>query len=66
MSDDSDLELYAVVKEKRCRQYRLCNDMDRLETSDHKRFKIADGDMLTIGVRMKCNVGSWGTLMILH
>lgn len=63
MSDDSDLELYAVVngEEVQAVPFMVTTWTDwKLPTI--KDLKIADGDMLTIGVRMKCNVGSWGTL----
>ena len=33
----------------------LAREADRI-------IKIADGDTLTIGVRMKCNAGAWGTV----
>ena len=63
MSDDSDLELYAVVngEEVQAVPFMVTTWTDwKLPTI--KDLKIADGDTLTIGVRMKCNVGSWGTL----
>ena len=63
MSDDSDLELYAVVngEEVQTVPFMVTTWTDwKLPTI--KDLKIADGDTLTIGVRMKCNVGSWGTL----
>ncbi len=63
MSDDSDLELYAVVngEEVQAVTFMVTTWTDwKLPTI--KDLKIADGDTLTIGVRMKCNVGSWGTL----
>lgn len=63
MSDDSDLELYAVVngEEVQAVPFMVTTWTDwKLPTI--KDLKIADGDILTIGVRMKCNVGSWGTL----
>lgn len=63
MSDDSDLELYAVVngEEVQAVPFMVTTWTDwKLPTI--KDLKIADGDILMIGVRMKCNVGSWGTL----
>lgn len=63
MSDDSDLELYAVVngEEVESVPFMVTTWTDwKLPTI--KDLKISAGDTLTIGVRMKCNVGSWGTL----
>ena len=63
MTNDSDLELYAVVngEEVATAPFMVTTWTDwKLPTI--KEIKVADGDTLTIGVRMKCNVGSWGTI----
>ncbi len=63
MESTSDLELYAVVNGEE-----IGADTFMLTTwTDWKQPKvdnieIRDGDTLTIGVRMKCNANSWGTL----
>ena len=63
MESTSDLELYAVVNGQE-----IGADAFMLTTwTDWKQPKvdniqIRDGDTLTIGVRMKCNANSWGTL----
>lgn len=63
MESTSDLELYAVVNGEE-----IGSDAFMLTTwTDWKQPKvdniwIGDGDTLTIGVRMKCNANSWGTI----
>ena len=63
MAESSDLELYAVVngEEAAAESFMLTSWADWKEPviSD---IKINAGDTLTIGVRMKCNTGSWGTV----
>lgn len=63
MAESSDLKLYAVVngEEAAAESFMLTSWADWKEPviSD---IKINAGDTLTIGVRMKCNIGSWGTV----
>ena len=63
MEESSDLELYALVNggEAAAESFMLTSWADWKEPviSD---IKINAGDTLTIGVRMKCNTGSWGTV----
>lgn len=63
VADDADMELYAAVngKEVDPASFVLTTWADwKLPTIND--IKIADGDTLTIGVRMKCNAGAWGTM----
>ena len=63
LESTSDLELYAVVNGEE-----IGSDAFMLTTwTDWKQpkvdnIRIGDGDTLTIGVRMKCNANSWGTI----
>ena len=63
MESTSDLELYAVVNGEE-----IGSDAFMLTTwTDWKQpkvdnIRIGDRDTLTIGVRMKCNANSWGTI----
>lgn len=63
MESTSDLELYAVINGEE-----IGADAFVLTTwTDWKQpkvdnIRIGDGDTLTIGVRMKCNANSWGTI----
>lgn len=63
MESTSDLELYAVINGEE-----IGLDAFMLTTwTDWKQpkvdnIRIGDGDTLTIGVRMKCNANSWGTI----
>ena len=63
MESTSNLELYAVINGEE-----IGSDAFMLTTwTDWKQPKvdniwIGDGDTLTIGVRMKCNANSWGTI----
>ena len=63
MESTSDLELYALVNGEE-----IGSDAFMLTTwTDWKQpkvdnIRIGDGDTLTIGVRMKCNANSWGTI----
>lgn len=63
MEENSDLELYAIVngEEAAAESFMLTSWADWKEPviSD---ININAGDTLTIGVRMKCNTGSWGTV----
>ncbi len=62
-SASSDLELYAVVNgtEEGTTPFMVTTWTD-WKNPMVKDIKIQSGDTLTIGVRMKCNKGSWGTL----
>ena len=63
MESTSDLELYAVINGEE-----IGSDAFMLTTwTDWKQpkvdnIRIGDGDTITIGVRMKCNANSWGTI----
>lgn len=63
MESTSNLELYAVINGEE-----IGSDAFMLTTwTDWKQpkvdnIRIGDGDTLTIGVRMKCNANSWGTI----
>ena len=63
MAESSDLELYAVVngEEVAAEPFMLTSWADWKEPTIND-IKINAGDTLTIGVRMKCNTGSWGTV----
>lgn len=63
MEESSDLELYALVngEEAAAESFMLTSWADWKEPVIND-IKINDGDTLTIGVRMKCNTGSWGTV----
>ncbi len=63
VSGDAEMELYAAINgvEVDPASFMVTTWTDwKLPTI--KDIKIADGDTLTIGVRMKTNAGSWGTL----
>lgn len=63
VSDDAKMELYASIngKEVDPASFMVTTWADWKQPTI-KDIKIADGDTLTIGVRMKCNVGAWGTV----
>lgn len=63
MEENSDLELYAIVngEEAAAESFMLTSWADWKEPVIND-IKINAGDTLTIGVRMKCNTGSWGTV----
>lgn len=61
MSDDSSMELYAIVAGKELTApFKLTTYAD-WQNPAIPEIKVTDGS-LTIGVRYKCNVNSWGTL----
>lgn len=61
MSEDSVLELYAVANsEEQVEPFAVTNWAD-WQNPTIPEIKITDGT-LTIGVRMKCNARSWGTV----
>ena len=63
MEESSDLELYALVngEEAAAESFMLTSWADWKEPVIND-IKINAGDTLTIGVRMKCDTGSWGTV----
>ena len=63
MEESSELELYALVngEEAAAESFMLTSWADWKEPVIND-IKINAGDTLTIGVRMKCNTGSWGTV----
>lgn len=63
VSGDAKMELYAFIngKEVDPASFMVTTWADWKQPII-KDIKIADGDTLTIGVRMKCNVGAWGTV----
>ncbi|MCH5250792.1 MAG: glycosyl hydrolase 53 family protein [Lachnospiraceae bacterium] len=61
MSEDSELELYAVAGgEEQTASFMLTSWVD-WQNPTIPEIKVSDGT-LTIGVRMKCNAKSWGTV----
>lgn len=61
MSDDASMELYAIVDGKELTApFKLTTYAD-WQNPAIPEIKVTDGS-LTIGVRYKCNVNSWGTL----
>lgn len=61
MSDDASMELYAIVDGKELTApFKLTTYAD-WQNPVIPEIKVTDGS-LTIGVRYKCNVNSWGTL----
>lgn len=61
MSDDSELELYAAVGGQEQTAPFMVTTWTDWKTPSIPEIKVTDGT-LTIGVRMKCNAASWGTL----
>lgn len=61
LSDDASMELYAIVDGKELTApFKLTTYAD-WQNPAIPEIKVTDGS-LTIGVRYKCNVNSWGTL----
>ena len=61
LSDDASMELYAMVDGKELTApFKLTTYAD-WQNPTVSEIKVTDGS-LTIGVRYKCNVNSWGTL----
>ena len=61
LSDDASMELYAMVDGKELTApFKLTTYAD-WQNPTVSEIKVTDGS-LTIGVRYKCNVSSWGTL----
>lgn len=61
MSEDSVLELYAVVDGEELTEPFMVTSWADWQTPMIPEIKVTDGT-LTIGVRMKCNARSWGTV----
>ncbi len=63
VEDDADMELYAVVngEEVGADSFMLTSWAD-WKNPKVDGIKLAEGDTLTIGVRIKSNAGSWGTV----
>ena len=58
---DGEMELYAVVNgEEQTASFMVTSWVD-WKNPTIPEIKVTDGT-LTIGVRIKCNVGSWGTV----
>lgn len=61
MTEDSELELYAVTGGKEQMASFMVTSYADWKNPAIPEIKVTDGS-LTIGVRMKCNVNSWGTV----
>ncbi|MBP3474819.1 MAG: glycosyl hydrolase 53 family protein [Lachnospiraceae bacterium] len=61
MSDDSELELYAIVDGEEQTASFMVAGWANWQNPSIPEIRVTDGT-LTVGVRMKCNVGSWGTV----
>ncbi len=61
MSEDSELELYAVTKDGEQTASFMLTTWADWKNPVIPEIEVTDGS-LTIGVRMKCNAASWGTV----
>lgn len=61
LSDDTSMELYALVDGKELTAPFMLTTYADWQNPVIPEIKVTDGS-LTIGVRYKCNVNSWGTL----
>ena len=61
VSEDSEMELYAIVDGEEITEPFMVAGWANWQQPTISDFKITDGT-LTIGVRMKCNAKSWGTV----
>lgn len=61
LSDDASMELYALVDGKELTAPFMLTTYADWQNPVIPEIKVTDGS-LTIGVRYKCNVNSWGTL----
>lgn len=61
LSDDASMELYALVDGKELTAPFMLTTYAEWQNPAIPEIKVTDGS-LTIGVRYKCNVNSWGTL----
>lgn len=63
LSDDASMELYALVDGRELTAPFMLTTYADWQNPVIPEIKVTDGS-LTIGVRYKCNVNSWGTLMM--
>lgn len=61
MSADAEMELYAVTSDGEQTESFMVTTYNDWKNPTIPEIKVTDGT-LTIGVRMKCNVSSWGTV----
>ncbi len=61
VSDDCEMELYAVVDGEEIKEPFMVAGWANWQNPTISDIKVTDGAM-TIGVRMKCNAKSWGTV----
>ena len=61
MADDADLELYAVTKDGEQTEKFMLTTYADWKNPTISGIKITDGTV-KVGVRMKCNANSWGTV----
>ena len=61
MSSDAEMELFAVVNGEELTDPFMMVGWANWQTPTISGFRVEDGT-LTIGVRFKCNKGSWGTV----
>ena len=61
MADDADLELYAVTKDGEQTEKFMLTTYADWKNPTITGIKITDGTV-KVGVRMKCNANSWGTV----
>lgn len=61
MSADAEMELYAVTSDGKQTQSFMVTTYNDWKNPTIPEIQVTDGT-LTIGVRMKCNVSSWGTV----
>lgn len=62
MNSSSKLELYAIVNGEEASMPFMLTTWTDWKNPTINNIKIQDGDTVKIGVRMKCNKGSWGTI----
>ena len=62
MEDDADLELYAIVDGKEQTSSFALTGYADWKNPTISGIKVKKNSTVTIGVRMKCNVNSWGTV----
>lgn len=61
VSEDCEMELYAIVNGEEITEPFMVAGWANWQTPTIPEIKVTDGT-LTIGVRMKCNARSWGTV----
>ena len=61
MSEDAEMELYAVTSDGEQTASFMVTTYNDWQNPSIPEIQVTDGT-LTIGVRMKCNVNSWGTV----